>query len=98
MEDSARKTFYRKDSGGDEQNRVRPRAYSFEDIIEEEEVRTKVARTKSFVDFRHKAFAQSATFVKDIKSEESAALEQFFFKSVSNANNVKVLSHGLWLT
>ena len=47
MEESPRKTLYREDSLGGEQNRVRPRGYSFEDLIDddEESVHHKLAKT-----------------------------------------------------
>lgn len=35
--DSTRKTLYREDSLGGDQNRVRPRSYSFYDLIEDQE-------------------------------------------------------------
>ena len=50
MDSEERKTLYREDSLGGDHNRVRPRGYSFEDLIEEEEeIQHKVARTKEQV-------------------------------------------------
>ncbi|QDZ19569.1 hypothetical protein HOP50_03g20870 [Chloropicon primus] len=80
MEDSTRKTLYREDSLGGQQNRVRPRGYSFYDLIEQEEQEEqqhKLARTRVQQDLRHKAISQGFQFLEGVQSEESLAFSKF---------------------